>query len=563
MARDYYETLGVEPERRRRDDQEGVPEAGARAAPGRQRARPRRRGEVQGGRGGLRGAERPGAAPAVRLLRGGRAARARLRARHGRVRLGLRPVLGVLRRAAAGSTCVRRWGRRPARARRRDAGRRRGRDRVDRPRRVGARQDGRDRLRGGDDVPALQRQRRRAGHADRRVRDVRRHRPAPARGADGVRPAGADRGVRGVRRATAGSRRRRARSATARAWWPSSAAWRSTSRPGSPTGSGSGSRGGATRASTAGPRATSTWSCGWREDERFLRDAEDLVTVIDVPAPLAALGTTVQVPTSTATCRSRSPPGTQPGETIVMRGRGLPPLSRGRTGDLRVVVNVAIPRRLSREQRALLEELRRRSPRTTCAPTRACWPSSSGCSPGDRLAVRVPRAAAEIVLAELLELSPAGLEETDVERGRRRVRALRRGGRAAGPARAPGGGGGRAGRGLDHRGPRRLGRPLEGVAPAGRRRLALPAAAGAAAVGGGAGGRGRGSTSSSTPARRSGRARTTRRGCASSCCSSSTRAARWRTGARAAACSRSRRRGSATRRCWRSTSSRRRSRRRR
>jgi molecular chaperone DnaJ len=40
-----------------------------------------------------------------------------------------------------------------------------------------------------------------------------------------------------------------------------------------------------------------------------------------------------------------------------MRGRGLPPLQRGRTGDLRVVVNVAIPRRLSREQRDLLERL--------------------------------------------------------------------------------------------------------------------------------------------------------------------------------------------------------------
>jgi molecular chaperone DnaJ len=50
------------------------------------------------------------------------------------------------------------------------------------------------------------------------------------------------------------------------------------------------------------------------------------------------------------------PAGTQPGETIVMRGRGLPPLSRGRTGDLRVVVNVAIPRRLSREQRSMLED---------------------------------------------------------------------------------------------------------------------------------------------------------------------------------------------------------------
>jgi molecular chaperone DnaJ len=93
-----------------------------------------------------------------------------------------------------------------------------------------------------------------------------------------------------------------------------------------------------------------------REDERFLRDGEDLVTVIDVPAPMAALGTTVQVPTFDGDVPLDIPAGTQPGETIVMRGRGLPPLSRGRTGDLRVVVNVAIPRRLSREQRSMLED---------------------------------------------------------------------------------------------------------------------------------------------------------------------------------------------------------------
>jgi molecular chaperone DnaJ len=92
------------------------------------------------------------------------------------------------------------------------------------------------------------------------------------------------------------------------------------------------------------------------DDERFLRDGEDLVTVIDVAAPMAALGTTVQVPTLDGDVPLEIPAGTQPGETITMRGRGLPPLSRGRTGDLRVVVNVAIPRRLTREQRSMLED---------------------------------------------------------------------------------------------------------------------------------------------------------------------------------------------------------------
>ena len=47
--------------------------------------------------------------------------------------------------------------------------------------------------------------------------------------------------------------------------------------------------------------------------------------------------------------------GTQPGEEIRLGGRGMPPVQRGRTGDLRVIVNVTIPRRLTREQRDMLE----------------------------------------------------------------------------------------------------------------------------------------------------------------------------------------------------------------
>jgi molecular chaperone DnaJ len=91
------------------------------------------------------------------------------------------------------------------------------------------------------------------------------------------------------------------------------------------------------------------------EDERFLRDGSDLITVIDVAAPKAALGTTVEVPTLDGPVPVEIKAGTQPGEEIRLGGRGMPPLQRGRTGDLRVVVNVTIPRRLSREQRDILE----------------------------------------------------------------------------------------------------------------------------------------------------------------------------------------------------------------
>jgi molecular chaperone DnaJ len=94
-----------------------------------------------------------------------------------------------------------------------------------------------------------------------------------------------------------------------------------------------------------------------REDERFVREGQDLITALDVPAPLAALGTSLEVPTLEGTATIEIPPGTQPGEVLTLRGEGMPELRRGRRGDLRVVVNVLVPRRLNERQRELLQEL--------------------------------------------------------------------------------------------------------------------------------------------------------------------------------------------------------------
>jgi molecular chaperone DnaJ len=94
-----------------------------------------------------------------------------------------------------------------------------------------------------------------------------------------------------------------------------------------------------------------------KPDPRFVRDGSDLITVLDVPAPLAALGRTLEVETLEDPEDVEVKAGTQPGETIVLRGHGLPGLRRGRRGDLRVVVNVVVPRKLSGEQRRLLEQL--------------------------------------------------------------------------------------------------------------------------------------------------------------------------------------------------------------
>jgi molecular chaperone DnaJ len=81
------------------------------------------------------------------------------------------------------------------------------------------------------------------------------------------------------------------------------------------------------------------------------------VTVVDVPAPSAALGTSVDVETLDGTERVGIEPGTQPFAEIVLRGKGMPSLRRRGRGDQRVVVNVVVPRRLSARQRELLEEL--------------------------------------------------------------------------------------------------------------------------------------------------------------------------------------------------------------
>ena len=90
--------------------------------------------------------------------------------------------------------------------------------------------------------------------------------------------------------------------------------------------------------------------------ERFLRDADDLVTVGDLPAPLAALGTTLTIPHPDGDVAVEVPAGTQPGTVLTVKGKGMPMLRRqGRFGDLRVVANVIIPRRLNAQQREALE----------------------------------------------------------------------------------------------------------------------------------------------------------------------------------------------------------------
>ena len=92
--------------------------------------------------------------------------------------------------------------------------------------------------------------------------------------------------------------------------------------------------------------------------EGWLRDEDDLVSVSDIPAPLAALGTSVTIAHPDGEVEVEVPAGTQPGTVLTVKGKGMPMLRRqGRFGDLRVVANVVIPRRLTAQQRDLLQQL--------------------------------------------------------------------------------------------------------------------------------------------------------------------------------------------------------------
>jgi len=69
----------------------------------------------------------------------------------------------------------------------------------------------------------------------------------------------------------------------------------------------------------------------------------------------AALGTQVEIPLlGGASHELNIPEGTQPGDIITVRGKGIPHLHSHRQGDLRVIIEVTIPKRLSKRQKELL-----------------------------------------------------------------------------------------------------------------------------------------------------------------------------------------------------------------
>ena len=89
----------------------------------------------------------------------------------------------------------------------------------------------------------------------------------------------------------------------------------------------------------------------------FERRGSDLVSVLELPVTQALLGTEVEVPTLDGTETLRLAPGTRSGTVLRLSGQGVPHLGRRGRGDLYVEVEVVVPEGLSKNERALVEEL--------------------------------------------------------------------------------------------------------------------------------------------------------------------------------------------------------------
>ena len=96
-------------------------------------------------------------------------------------------------------------------------------------------------------------------------------------------------------------------------------------------------------------------------DPRFIRDGANLIHNLTIPVTTAILGGEVEVPTITGKAKINIAQGTQAGKVLRLRGKGLPAInsygSYNGTGDLLVVVDIAMPTSLNSEEKELVTKL--------------------------------------------------------------------------------------------------------------------------------------------------------------------------------------------------------------
>jgi molecular chaperone DnaJ len=105
-----------------------------------------------------------------------------------------------------------------------------------------------------------------------------------------------------------------------------------------------------------------------QEHEFFRRDGNNLFCEVPVNFPTVALGGEIVVPTLDGTESVKVPEGTQTGTTLRLRGKGMPDVNGRGRGDLFATIQVQTPKKLTRDQRKLLEELGNALPKEKFEP---------------------------------------------------------------------------------------------------------------------------------------------------------------------------------------------------
>ncbi len=94
-----------------------------------------------------------------------------------------------------------------------------------------------------------------------------------------------------------------------------------------------------------------------RPHKDFQRQGDDLIYNLDINFTQAALGDKIEIPTLAGPVELKIPAGTQPGQLIELKGKGMSHLYGRGQGNLIVKIQVVVPKKLSRQQRKVIEEL--------------------------------------------------------------------------------------------------------------------------------------------------------------------------------------------------------------
>lgn len=93
-----------------------------------------------------------------------------------------------------------------------------------------------------------------------------------------------------------------------------------------------------------------------KDHERFTREGDNVVLEHPISFVQAALGAEIEVPTLWGAQALKIPAGTPAGTVFKLRGSGIDSVHGGRRGDQLVAVAIAVPRKLTRKQREILQE---------------------------------------------------------------------------------------------------------------------------------------------------------------------------------------------------------------